>query len=326
MRKKISERMNPDNPGAYHAFKHKIKKQQMLKLLKQMAELYKDNPEKLKVIHQWIRDLEIRSKPGYSIAPKLRLPKPNDGARDPMYYEFPNAKPGDIVSEAGLHSEEDLQKMQEFLATIKANPKLAQQFQSLLMTEAPNPFDGGTNTPPAGAPNPFDGGTNTPPTPAGSPGKPRPGDAGIDLAEKIEDIKANSQVWTQSITNRIEDLVKAVASGDKRAARDLISDLKIDASEFIRYIADDAGVKKPMGRPPVPIKLPKPQQPKPQQPSTEDPFQKIVTSPANVKEAYAVRSGKKNIREAKPTAIKLAQKYNLTELKQLYSRAVNRRR
>ena len=178
------------------------------------------------------------------------------------------------------------------------------------------------------SPNPFDGGTNTPPAPAGTPGKPRPGDAGIDLAEKIEDIKANSQVWTQSITNRIEDLVKAVASGDKRAARDLISDLKIDAREFIRYIADDAGVvaKKPMGRPPVPIKLPKPQQPKPQQPSTEDPFKKIVTSPASVKEAYAVRSGKKNIREANPTAIKLAQKYNLTELKQLYSRAVNRRR
>ena len=177
------------------------------------------------------------------------------------------------------------------------------------------------------SPNPFDGGTNTPPAPAGTPGKPRPGDAGIDLAEKIEDIKANSQVWTQSITNRIEDLVKAVASSDKRAARDLISDLKIDAREFIRYIADDAGVvaKKPTTIPSDFGKTSKQTltKPRPTKPMT---FNNIVTSPASVKEAYAVRSGKKNIREANPTAIKLAQKYNLTELKQLYSRAVNRRR
>lgn len=168
-----------------------------------------------------------------------------------------------------------------------------------------------------GAPNPFDGGTNTPP--AGTPGKPRPGDAGLDLAGKIEDIKANSQVWTQSITNRIEDLVKAVASGDKRAARDLISDLKIDAKEFIRYIADDAGVK--------PFTPSRPTTPSggSARPSNKSDFNSIVQGSV-YKEAFAVRSGKKNIREAKPAAVKLAQRYNLTELKKLYNRAVNKRR
>lgn len=322
MRKKISEKINPNKPGAHHAFRDKMKKQQMLQLLKQMAELYKDNPEKLKVIHQWIRDLEMRSQPGYSIRePRLPSLDRRGPRKKPMYFDLPS-EPGEIVSEAGLHSEEDMQKLQAFLASIKSDPRLKQQFDALMM-EAPNEFDGGTNTPPAGAPNPFDGGTNTPPAPAGTPGKPRPGDAGIDLAEKIEDIKANSQVWTQSITNRIEDLVKAVASGDKRAARDLISDLKIDAREFIRYIADDAGVKPQQPEP----QQPKPQQPKPQQPSNvQDRFKKIVTSTANVKEAYAVRSGKRNIREAKPAAVKLAQRYNLTELKKLYNRAVNKRR
>jgi hypothetical protein len=287
--------MNPNNPGALKDFQRiigdKQNNKQFLALLLRMKEVYGNDPEKLKAINEMIRDLKLRMQPGYSIAPPPRLPQPGDRPKKPTYKSPPPSVPGDIIGS---------------------------------VNEAPNTFDGGANRKPSGimaSPNPFDGGTNRPPAPSGTPGKPRPGDAGIDLAEKIEDIKANSQVWTQSITNRIEDLVKAVASGDKRAARDLISDLKIDASEFIRYIADDAGVKKPMGRPPVPIKLPKPQQP-----STEDPFKNIVTSPASVKEAYAVRSGKKNIREATSTAIKLAQKYNLTELKQLYSRAVNRRR
>lgn len=331
-RRKISEKVNPANPEAYRDFQRMMgdmqSNKQFLALLLRLKKLYGNDPEKLKAIDEMIRDLKLRMQPGHSIAPRPRLPQPGDRPKDRMYFDFPDdiAPPGSPISEAGLHSEEDLQKLQRFLASIKSNPKLKQQFDALMM-EAPNEFDGGTNRPPKGAPNPFDGGTNTPPAPAGTPGKPRPGDAGIDLAEKIEDIKANSYVWTRSITFRIEDLVKAVASGDKRAARDLISDLKIDAREFIEYIADDAGVRKPMKLPPFPIKPPKPQQPKPQQPY-KSPFDKIVTSPAPgaFKEAYAVRSGKKNIREAKPAAVKLAQRYNLTELKKLYNRAINKRR
>lgn len=314
--------MNPNNPGGHG--KVTTIKQVIELLMKKFA----DDPEKMKALQDMLRDMNIPYKMSPEERKRILGPKrfgpPKDGK---PYFKLPKpVHPGDRVSkkesvnEAGLHSEEDIQKMQRFLAAIKANPMLAQQFNSLTM-EAPNPFDGGTNRPPKGAPNPFDGGTNTPPAPSGTPGKPRPGDAGLPQAEKLREIQALGSMLQQSIEYSVEDLVKAVTAGDERAARNELGDLKRLFNEVIRAMADEAGIKAKLN--PFGIKPPKPSTQKKVRPSNPT-FRGVVLEPSDkfknedIREASMIRRGKLKISEASEAAFVLAKNYSLPELNRMY--------
>jgi len=346
-KRKISEQnYMPNYPEALEYVQSNIgdrqKYKQLLALLLRMKVIYSNDPEKLKAIDQMIRDLKapFRMSPGerkkvlgrpgtkdenpyYKMSPGERdkiLGRPGTKDENPYYKMSPGERDKilsqESVNEAGLHSEEDIQKMQRFLAAVKANPTLKQQFASLTM-EAPNPFDGGTNRPPKGAPNPFDGGTNRPPAPSGTPGKPRPGDAGLPQAERLREIQALGSMLQQSIEYSVEDLVKAVTAGDERAARNELGDLKRLFNEVIRAMADEAGIKAKLN--PFGIKPPKPSQDKKVRPSNPT-FKDIVTAPANedIREASMIRRGKLKISEASEAAFVLAKNYSLPELNRMY--------
>ena len=323
-KRKISEQnYMPNYPEALEYVQSNIgdrqKYKQLLALLLRMKVIYSNDPEKLKAIDQMIRDLKapFRMSPGER---KKVLGRPGTKDENPYYKMSPGERDKilsqESVNEAGLHSEEDIQKMQRFLAAVKANPTLKQQFAALTM-EAPNPFDGGTNRPPKGAPNPFDGGTNRPPAPSGTPGKPRPGDAGLPQAERLREIQALGSMLQQSIEYSVEDLVKAVTAGDERAARNELGDLKRLFNEVIRAMADEAGIKAKLN--PFGIKPPKPSQDKKVRPSNPT-FKDIVTAPANedIREASMIRRGKLKISEASEAAFVLAKNYSLPELNRMY--------
>lgn len=335
MRRKMSEKINPGKPGGklrygseawfnYYEKKYANDPKMLAQLAKLKAKVLGNNNDRMSPDE--IKTHIQGGRPSYKMTKDerekiLRRPstfEPKDG--NPYYKMSPGERDKilsqESVNEAGLHSEEDLQKMQRFLAAIKANPMLAQQFNSLTM-EAPNPFDGGTNRPPKGAPNPFDGGTNTPPAPSGTPGKPRPGDAGLPQAEKLREIQALGSMLQQSIEYSVEDLVKAVTAGDERAARNELGDLKRLFNEVIRAMAEEAGIKAKLN--PFGIKPPKPSQDKKVRPSNPT-FQDIVTAPANedIREASMIRRGKLKISEASEAAFVLAKNYSLPELNRMY--------
>ena len=325
-RRKISEKINPNNPGGHKKVVDMSRAKQNANTIEKVIELlmkkYANEPEKLIPLQDMIQDLKAPYKMSPPERKKILGPRtfgPKDD--DAPYYDLPKLGPGkyysqESVNEAGLHSEEDIQKMQRFLAAVKANPTLKQQFASLTM-EAPNPFDGGTNRPPKGAPNPFDGGTNRPPAPSGTPGKPRPGDAGLPQAERLREIQALGSMLQQSIEYSVEDLVKAVTAGDERAARNELGDLKRLFNEVIRAMADEAGIKAKLN--PFGIKPPKPSQDKKVRPSNPT-FKDIVTAPANedIREASMIRRGKLKISEASEAAFVLAKNYSLPELNRMY--------
>jgi len=324
-RRKISEKINPNNPGGHKKVVDKSIANRKVNTIEQVIELlmkkYANEPE-LKALQDMIQDLKAPYKMSPPERKKILGPRtfgPKDD--DAPYYDLPKLGPGkyysqESVNEAGLHSEEDIQKMQRFLAAVKANPTLKQQFASLTM-ETPNPFNGGTNRPPKGAPNPFDGGTNRPPAPSGTPGKPRPGDAGLPQAERLREIQALGSMLQQSIEYSVEDLVKAVTAGDERAARNELGDLKRLFNEVIRAMADEAGIKAKLN--PFGIKPPKPSQDKKVRPSNPT-FKDIVTAPANedIREASMIRRGKLKISEASEAAFVLAKNYSLPELNRMY--------
>ena len=338
-RRKISEKINPADPGVFQDFQSMIgdrqKNKQFLALLLRLKKLYSNDPEKLKAIDQMIIDLKAPFKmspgerdkvlgrpgtkdgnPNYKMSPGERdkiLGRPGTKDGNPYYRMSPGERDKilnqESVNEAGLHSEEDIQKMKAFLAQIKANPKLGPMFAEF-MNEAPNPFDGGTNRPPA---------------PSGTPGKPRPGDAGLPQAEKLREIQALGSMLQQSIEYSVEDLVKAVTAGDERAARNELGDLKRLFNEVIRAMADEAGIKAKLN--PFGIKPPKPSKVKPPQkkvrPSNPT-FRDVVLEPSDkfanedIREASMIRRGKLKISEASEAAFVLAKTYSLPELNRMY--------
>jgi hypothetical protein len=138
--------------------------------------------------------------------------------------------------------------------------------------------------------NPFDGGTNSVQDPT------------------IEEIRTVSQDWTQRIEYTIEDLTDAMAQGDMNTVRTMMMDLQNDTRAYMGDIAKLSGLKPRAAAKSAPK-------------AKGSSFSNLVTGESRIREAYAVKSGKKSIREATPSAIKLAQTHSLNELKKLYHRA-----